>query len=597
MCFRKLLLLILLIPVICFSQKKINTKALDKKLEELREVTKTVGFSVAIVKGNEVIYAKGFGYSDLENKIKTNENTLFAIGSTTKAFTTALLGIMEEEKGLSFNDSPIKYLPELEFYNEKLNNEVTILDMVSHRTGLPRHDFSWYLFPTESKDSLLMRVKHHEPFTSLRQKWYYNNFMYLAQGLITEKLTNKSWEDNIRERFFTPLNMTTSNLSITEWQQHKNVAKGYGLEKFETPILMPYYNIAAMGAAGSINSSALEMANWLKVWINNGTFEGKQVLPETYVKKAINPLMLVGNGINDTNFPDQHLKSYGYAWFVSSYKGHYRLEHGGNIDGFSANVSFFPTDKIGIVVLANQNGSALPSLVRNTISDELLKLEKTNWDDHYKKQIKSLKESQKEANATAEAGRQTNTTLSHATIEYAGKYNHPGYGDFKIELKNDSLWATFKEHKMFLKHWNYDIFKPFMEQNGTIDVDSELGIFFNFSTDISGDIGAVAIKFEPTLEPILFKRNPLALELKESLIEEYVGAYEISGATLKVFNKDKKLTLLVPQQPEYKLLPIKENEFVVQGLSGYKVKFEKNEKGMFDLMLIQPNGTFKATKK
>src|SRR5690606_29312916 len=110
----------------------------------------------------------------------------------------------------------IKYLPELKFYNDELNNKITILDMISHRTGLPRHDFSWYLFPIENKDSLLSRVKYHEPFTGIREKWHYNNFMYLAQGLITEKLTGKSWEDNIRERFFKPLNMSTSNLSIEE---------------------------------------------------------------------------------------------------------------------------------------------------------------------------------------------------------------------------------------------------------------------------------------------------------------------------------------------------------------------------------------------
>jgi len=187
-----------------FAQGKLNEKQLDKKLRTLQETTQTVGFSVAVVQGNKVVYSKGFGYKDLENKIKVDENTLFPIGSTSKAFTTALLGIMEDEKGLIFTDSPRKYLPELEFYNNDLNNNITLLDMVSHRTGLPRHDLSWYLFPTENKDSLLARVKYHKPFTEIRKQWYYNNFMYLAQGLITEHLTGKSWEENIRERFFEP---------------------------------------------------------------------------------------------------------------------------------------------------------------------------------------------------------------------------------------------------------------------------------------------------------------------------------------------------------------------------------------------------------
>src|SRR5690606_17243073 len=380
---RVLPFLFLITSLTSFAQGALNTKQLDKKLKELQESTQTVGFSVAVVKGNEVIYAKGFGYRDLENKLKVDENTLFAIGSTSKAFTTALLGIMEEEKGLSFTDSPKKYLPGLELFNEDLNNNLTILDMVSHRTGLPRHDFSWYLFPTEQKDSLLARVKYQEPFTGINNTWYYNNFMYLAQGLIAEKLTGKSWEDNIRERFFVPLNMTTSNLSIAELKQQSNISKGYGLENFETNKVLPYYNIAAISPAGSINSSAKELANWVKVWLNDGQYNNTQILPKAYVEKAINPLMFVGTGIADKAFPDQHLKSYGYAWFVSSYKGHYRLEHGGNIDGFSANVALFPTDKLGIIVLANQDGSALPSLARNIISEELLQLEKTDWTAYY----------------------------------------------------------------------------------------------------------------------------------------------------------------------------------------------------------------------
>lgn len=173
-------LFLVLVSISLVAQTKIDEKQLEKKLKNIQDITKTVGFSVAIIKNNEVVYAKGFGYSDLEQKLKADEKTLYPIGSTSKAFTTALLGIMEEEKDLKFTDSPLKYLPELKFYNEELNNKITILDMICHRTGLPRHDFSWYLFPVDDKNELLSRVKYQEPFTGIRQQWYYNNFMYLA---------------------------------------------------------------------------------------------------------------------------------------------------------------------------------------------------------------------------------------------------------------------------------------------------------------------------------------------------------------------------------------------------------------------------------
>lgn len=582
----------LLLSTAAFSQSAVNEKNIDKKLKELQEATQTVGFSVAIVKGNEVIYSKGFGYKDLDKKLKVDENTLFPIGSTSKAFTTALLGIMEEEKGLKFTDSPKKYLPELEFFNEELNNKITILDMVSHRTGLPRHDLSWYLFPTESKDSLLARVKYQEPFTGIRQQWFYNNFMYLAQGLITEKLTGKSWEDNIRERFFKPLNMLTSNLTIKELEAAANVSKGYALENFEKNNLTPYYNIAAVSPAGSINSSVNEMANWLKVWLNEGKFNDTQVLPKKYVEKAINPLMLVGNGIADKQFPDQHLNSYGFAWFTSSYKGHYRLEHGGNIDGFSANVAFFPTDKIGIVVLSNQNGSALPTLVRNAISDEILNLEKTDWVAYYTEKINEVKKQQKEKKKNEEENKTPNSSPTHSLAEYTGKYNHKAYGVFTIEVKNDSLWAHFTREKAYLKHVHYDIFTPYLVKGNIVKTDEGLGFNFNFQTNDLGDIAGVQLKLEPTLTPLVFERSPVEVAISKENLNNYVGSYMLSGTELKVSVKKENVMLFVPGQPEYTLIPVKENEFIIKGLAGYKAEFKGDK-----LILHQPNGVFTAEKK
>ena len=581
----------LLITTTTFAQFNLNEKQLDKKLQALQETTQTVGFSVAIVQGDKTIYSKGFGYKDFDKQLPVDENTLFAIGSTSKAFTTALLGIMEDEKGLSFKDSPRKYLPDLEFYNDDLNNNLTLLDMVSHRTGLPRHDLSWYLFPTEDKDTLLARVKYHKPFTGIREQWHYNNFMYLAQGVIIEKLTGKSWEDNIRERFFKPLKMTTSNVSIAELEQATNASKGYVLKDFTTNTLTPYYNIAAISPAGSINSSAKEMANWLKVWLNEGKFNNTQVLPKAYVKKAINPLMLIGNGIADEKFPDQHLNSYGYAWMTSSYKGHYRLEHGGNIDGFSANAAFFPTDKLGIVVLANQDGSALPTLVRNTISDYLLELEETDWIAYYQEKLDQLKKQKEEQKKTEAESKVANTTPTHSLIEYTGKYEHKGYGTINVEVENDSLWAQFRREKAYLKHTHYDIFEPYLVKGNKVDSDGS-GFNFNFQTDDLGDISGVNLKLEPTLKPLYFKRSPNEVTISIETLNTYAGSYFLSGAELKVSIKDDTLMLLVPGQPEYTLIPIKENEFVVKGLSGYKAEFKEAK-----LILHQPNGTFTAVKK
>lgn len=591
------LLLALAVGIRCFSvtaQDSKNISKLDKELSSLLEDTKAAGYAVAIVKGDKVIYSKGFGYRDVEGKKKVDENTLFAIGSTSKAFTTALLGLMEEEKGLSFDDSPRKYLPELDFYNDELNSKLTITDLVSHRTGLPRHDFSWYLFPTKSKDSLLMRIKYHEPFTGLREHWYYNNFMYLTQGLITEKLTGKSWEENIKERFFMPLDMKTSNSSLEEWLKEENRSLGYKLVDFKDVVKTDYFDIAAMSPAGSINSSVKEMSNWLITWINNGKYKGKQVIPEKYIQEAIQPRMVL-EGLSNPEMPSQHLTSYGYAWMISSYKGHYRVEHGGNIDGFSANVCFFPTDSIGIVVLTNQDGSSLPSLARNTISDFLLNVDKTDWGAKYVKRIESM-------NATDEASEEDDNskvvTSAHSLIEYEGTYTHKGYGTFTVEVKNDSLFAQFPVLRMYLKPFSHDVFEQMIYKNGKVDETDGLGVKINFSSNDLGEIEAANLKIEPTLEdPIKFKRTPKTTNVNKDLLKEYTGKYELSGMKLTIrSDESSNLFLTVPGQPEYTLLPTSETQFIFKDLTGYKVEFKKGEDGKLKMDLIQPNGTFSAVK-
>jgi CubicO group peptidase (beta-lactamase class C family) len=573
---------------------------LDKELNEVLTTWKAAGFAVAVVEKDKVIYAKGFGYKDYENKKPVTANTLFSIGSCTKAFTTSLLGILRNEDKLSFDDKPSKYIPGFKFYNEDMDNMITIKDMMSHRTGLPRHDFSWYLFPTKSKDSLVQRIAFQEPFTGVREKWYYNNFMFLTQGVITEKITGKSWEENIKSKLFKPLGMVTANVSIDELKQSKDAAFGYELKKDSIIKKMDYYRISGMSPAGSINSSVNEMSNWLITWINGGKYKDKEILPAQFVSEAQSSQMVVSGGVPGKLRPELFLSNYGYGWFNSSYKGHYRVQHGGNIDGFSANTCFFPSDSIGIVVLANQDGSSVPSVVRNLIADRVLKLKQTDWNKDLKEeQEKAIKE-QKEAKKLAISNQKKGTKTSHILEEFAGEYSHPGYGKFKLKVVNDSLFAKFPLVKLWLKHYHYDIFVPYVVEDSKIDttdnITSELR--WNFITNDAGEISGVKAKFEAALDPLTFKRKAVEIKIDKAILNKYVGEYNLSTITTKVSLKGEKIYLLVPGQPEYELFPTASNKFTLKALDGYKLEFIKNEKGEFnELLFIQPNGTFKAKRK
>ena len=597
-CYTFILLLIGVINI-GFSQNDKRLEGIEDDFEKILKASKAPGFAVAVVDRDKVIYAEGFGYSDYENKVPMDANTLLAIGSSTKAFTCAVLGQLKDEGNLSFDDSPIQYIPDLRFYNMELNDGINIRDLMCHQTGIPRHDGSWYLFPTYDKDSLIQRIQYHEPFTGLRQKWYYNNFMYLTQGVIAERITGKSWEQNIRDRFFKVLEMERSNLSIAELEKSTNAAKGYELYKDSVIRKMDYYRIAGMAPAGSINSSVKEMANWLKVWINNGKFNDVQVLSEAYRQEAMSSHSIITNALPGKEHPDIFMANYGYGWMISSYRGHYRVEHGGNIDGFSASVAFFPSDSIGIVVLANQNGSSVPSLVRNTVSDRMLEVEKTDWAKDFMDKKVTNQQQQDEAKKADKSKKEKTAKPTHELEAYEGQYFHPGYGRFSISSNSGALYAHFKRAKFYLKHVHYDVFEPFEVSSNGID-STVSGLFrFNFTTNNAGEIASAKLKLEPALEaPIEFKHVPNILEVEVSALQKYIGEYEIANVTIKIYTKDDgELYMFVPGQPEYHLLASDKNLFIVKGLEGYKVKFTETNKAVSELTLLQPNGNFKAKKK
>jgi CubicO group peptidase (beta-lactamase class C family) len=574
-------------------------KGIDKDLQEVMDLLQAPGFAVAVVVKNEIIYAKGFGYRDLENKVPVDANTLFAIGSCTKAFTSSVLGQLRKDGKLSFEDKPSKHIPYFSFINDEMNNTITIKDMMTHRTGLPRHDLAWFFFPSYSKDSILMRVAHQEPFTGIREQWYYNNFMYLAQGVIAEKITEKSWEDNVQERFFNPLGMTRSNLVIDGLKIGENAAFGYELYHDSIIRKMDYYDIAGMSPAGSINSSVNEMSQWLMTWINGGKYKGSEILSASYVAEATGPQMIMSSSQPTKENPDMHFATYGYGWMMSSYKGHYRVEHGGNINGFSASTCFFPTDSIGIVVLANQNGSGVPGNVRNILTDRVLDLHHTDWSGKIKKALAEAKKVKADSEESDETSQIKGTKPSHPLEDYTGSYSNPGYGSFEISLENDSLFAHTSLMKMWFKHYHYDTFDPYELKESGIDTTDAATLKVSFLANHAGEISGLTINLEATLDPIEFKHEQKSADISKDELEKYVGEYEIGGSTTKFYLKgDGILYLFVAGQPEYELIAKGDHTFRLKIVDGFTVKFKEDESGvMTEAIFIQPNGTFKAERR
>jgi CubicO group peptidase (beta-lactamase class C family) len=604
---KKLLLLILLLSCFTLYGQKKNTvpsnplAGIDTTLERILKERKAAGFAVAVVEKNKVIYAKGFGYRDYEKKLPVTPNTLFAIGSCSKAFTCMLIGMLNKEGRLEYDKPVREYLPQLKFFNSDMNNLITVRDIMCHRTGLPRHDFSWYLFNTSSRDSLLQRIQYQEPTAPVRQTWQYNNFMFLVQGMIAEKMSNKSWEQNIKEKIFVPLGMTTSNLTIKDLETSADASLGYMVYKDSIIKKMDYYNINGMGPAGSINSSVNEMANWVITWINGGKFNGKELFPANYMKDAMSSQMIIGSALPDKEKPDIHFSNYGLGWFLASYRGHYRVEHGGNINGFSASTCFFPSDSIGIIVLTNQNGSAVTSIVRNTIADRMLKEKPIDWLADINASEAKAKAAAKEAEKTVVPNAKKNTKTAYTLKDYEGLYTHPGYGTWDVRVIMDSLFAVLPNNKVWLRPYYYDIFECFdVDKKTGIDTTNKSFPRVHFEMNIQGDIESLSADFQGGIKPIVFSRRPKAKEVTTEELKKFEGNYEFApGREAKFYIKGTKtLYAFIEGQPEYELIPVEKNKFSLKALSGYSVLFEENDKGeVISASFIQPNGTFKATKK
>jgi len=573
-------------------------KGLDTAFTRVLKTWHAAGFAVAVVEKNSVVYANGFGYRDIAGKMPVTPNTLFAIGSCSKAFTATLIGKLQQDGKLDIDKPVTNYLPELKFYNDAMKSTITLRDMMSHRTGLPRHDLSWYFFNTPSTDSLIMRIQYMEPTFGVRQKWQYNNFMFAAQGAVVAHLSGKSWQDNIREKFFVPLGMSRSDLTIPELQKSDDIATGYGVKKDSIIKKLDYYHIDGMEPAGAINSSVNDMAKWVTAWINNGKYNGKEIIPESYRNDAISSQSVIDGSLPGKDNPDIYFANYGFGWMLASYKGHYRVEHGGNIDGFSASTCFFPADSIGIIVLSNQDGSAVPSIVRNLIADRLLNLKYHDWNSDLKHNAdKGKLEAEK---AKKEKVAEIKHPATHTLADFAGNYKNPGYGTMKLFVRNDSLFVKTVTQTIWLRHANFDIFDVFdANPKEAIDTSETPDLKLQFRMNLSGDIESLEGKLEGGLHPIVFTKEIEAKKVTAAELQKYVGEYELAGMQAKVYIKDDKtLYILVPGQPDYELIPLGNDKFAIKVLSGFFLQFgPAGAAKITDATFIQPNGSFKATKK
>lgn len=336
---------------------------IEQKVDARRKELGIPGMSLAIVKDGEVIFAKGFGYKDFTKKIPVTADTQFAIGSATKAFTALSVLMSQEEGKLNLDDNPKKYLPYFKINNPEIDKNITIRDLLSHSSGLNRTDLAM-ITGKLTREELIKVAGEAKPTAGLREKFQYQNIMFAAAGEIVAQVQKQSWESFIEDKIFKPLGMTNSTISVEQMQKAKDFSLGYDYN-FDTKETrnLPTRDILQVAPAGSINSSAQDMARWLKFMLAGGESNGKRLVSENLFAELIKPQMKIT--------PRGEL-SYGLGWFVRSWNNFKVVEHGGNIDGFNSEVAMIPEKKLGFVMLTNVSASPLGSELMPVIWENIL---------------------------------------------------------------------------------------------------------------------------------------------------------------------------------------------------------------------------------
>lgn len=549
---------------------------------------KVPGLAIAIIKDDEVIFSKGFGYRDVEQKLPMTEDTLLAIGSSSKAFTTFALGVLMDEGKLEWNKPVRNYIPWFRLYDPVMGERLTPRDLVTHRSGLPRHDLVWYNNFTASREEFVRRLAHLQPSADLREKFQYNNLMYLTAGYLVEVLTGKKWEDSIRALVFEPLSMTRTNFSVEDSQKDNDFAQPYREDEGEIEKI-PFRNITNIGPAGSINSCVNEMSNWLIVHLYEGKFKDKQIINPTTLEDMHLAHMPTGG---TPSRPEISPADYGMGWFVDNYRGHRRVHHGGNIDGFSAMVSMLPQDGFGFVILSNKNGTPVPELIIRTSTDILLELEPVDWLGEAAKRKAEGEEAGEKAKEKKSVRQKPGTKPAHKLEEYVGDYGHPGYGEIKVFLKDKKLSFTYNGITTPLEHWHYETFNGGEADDPTFE-DSKL----TFRTDAKGNVAETAAPFEPSTEEIIFKKKPDARFFDPEYLKQFVGKYKLLSQTFTVNLKGETLTLHVPGQPLFDLVPDLGGEFFFKQYKIISLRFIMDEQGnVTKFEIYQPGGIFEAER-
>lgn len=426
------------------------------------------GLSVGVIQNGQVVMAKGYGVRDLTARKPVTDKTLFGVGSVSKSFTAAVVAAVIADGKLDWDKPVREYLPWFRMHDPIATEFITVRDMLTHRSGLPRHDFirfSTYL----SREELVRRLRYMEPNKTFRDVYQYNNLMFVTAGYLAGAMAGSTWEDLVRERIFVPVGMTRSNTSTRDSMQADDFAKPHARGKEQE---FYYYQQFGVGPNGAVNSTAEDMLKYLQMWLDRGKANGKQVLPEEQVAEVFKPVTVVNA-----------VASYSPGWQVGTHRGHRSISHGGAITGFRAHMILLPEERAGVVAMINDE-SGLAGDAAHLAADYLLGLKPRDI----------LRRSEGSGGRRTPPQPVAGTQPSKPLADYAGAYRHPAYGTVRVDAADGGLSVKFDATTLRLKHFHYDTFQTSM---GPV----------RFVLNEKGQAREMHLPLEPAVKPFVFLKD------------------------------------------------------------------------------------------
>ncbi|MBR4764512.1 MAG: serine hydrolase [Lachnospiraceae bacterium] len=428
----------------------------ENMIRKLMDDYHVAGMSVALIRGGEIVSTEGYGLRDAAAELPMTADTVMPIGSITKTFTALALGMLADEGKLDWDAPVITYIPSLKLSSALLTENVTTRDLMCHRTGVPKYDLQAIYCVMEDSKEMVRSLEYLEANAAFRTKLQYSNQMVSLAGYLIEVISGIPYQEFVRERIFKPLGMQSTDFEAASLAKYENTSKGYVFAN-GTFIEPPYMHLGAFAPSGAIVSTASDMAKYALFCLNGGTATGQRLISEESLRQMQSP-QVIGTPYF-WNFEEFQSTEYGLGWFTDIYRGVKMIGHGGNTNGFSAQMTLLPAQNAAIVALSNATSSFSVNALGHVFADETLGVtDIPDWSGRFQEIFNNLMAGMMASMQARAEAKVPDTTPSRELADYAGTYRHPGFGEMQFDMTEQGLAGTWNGLPAMLIHYNYDEF-------------------------------------------------------------------------------------------------------------------------------------------